>query len=79
MLQRRIGTVALHGAVTVLLQAVNSACPSYLRQSMAVLSKHGYATAAARLHFCIVGAGPAGFYTADKVRNMSMLIVNAAL
>lgn len=31
-------------------------------------SGRSYGTAApARLHFCVVGAGPAGFYTADKV------------
>lgn len=49
---------------------VGAAAGGLLRPAGA-LAARGFAAAAAAAagpHFCIVGSGPAGFYTADKVR-----------
>lgn len=48
-----------------------SAMGSLMRPGAGLLSR-GFASAAAAAtagpYFCVVGSGPAGFYTADKVR-----------
>jgi hypothetical protein len=56
-------------SLTALLRPANN---SGLSRTLAVAAAQmaggsGGDTSAALLHFCVVGSGPAGFYTADKV------------
>lgn len=45
-----------------------------LRSSVASLVRN-YSSVAKQVSVCIVGSGPAGFYTANQVRSMLLLVL----
>lgn len=76
LLQRiaRCGGAALHGGCRS--EVVSTAVwHSLMPDCISLQEARNYSSAApARLHFCVVGAGPAGFYTADKVGRAHLLL-----
>ncbi len=60
-----------------MLPRIASAAAGGLLRPGGTLAMRGFAAAAAAAgpHFCIVGSGPAGFYTADKVLGVSKRLI----